>query len=67
VQVCRATGATVLTLPGGPSGDRRVAALTTFPAALALAAALGARAGIDVDDPDWQTAYYATTRLPGTP
>jgi hypothetical protein len=42
-----------------------VAALTTFPAALALAATLGARAGIDVDDPDWQAAYYATTRLPG--
>jgi glucosamine--fructose-6-phosphate aminotransferase (isomerizing) len=66
MQVCRGTGATVLALPGGTSGDRRVAALTTFPAALALAAALGHRAGIDVDDPDWQAAYYATARLPGT-
>jgi glutamine---fructose-6-phosphate transaminase (isomerizing) len=64
-QVCRGTGATVLALPGGRSGDRRVASLTTFPSALALAAALGGRAGIDVDDPDWQAAYYATTRLPG--
>lgn len=67
LQVCRGTGATVVTLPDGPSGDRRVASLTSFPAALALAATLGGRAGIDVDDPDWQAAYYATTRLPGTP
>lgn len=65
-QVCRGTGATVVTLPGGSSGDRRVASLTTFPAALALAAAVGDRAGIDVDDPDWQAAYYATTRLSGS-
>jgi glucosamine--fructose-6-phosphate aminotransferase (isomerizing) len=65
VQVCRGTGATTLTLPGGPSGDRRVAALTTFPRALAVAATLGRRAGIDVDDPDWQAAYYATTRVSG--
>ncbi len=62
--VCRRTGATVLAVPGGELGDRRVAALTTFPAALALAATLGTRAGIDVDDPDWAAAYYATARVP---
>jgi glutamine---fructose-6-phosphate transaminase (isomerizing) len=32
--VCRRTGAAVLALPGGALGDRRLASLTTFPAAL---------------------------------
>jgi glucosamine--fructose-6-phosphate aminotransferase (isomerizing) len=59
---CRATGATVLRVPGGAEADRRLAAITTFPAALALAAELGRRAGLDVDAPWWTDAYYSTAR-----
>ena len=39
------------------------AAVTTFPAALALAATLGRRAGLDIDQPAWTSAYYATARI----
>jgi len=62
-RTCAATGATVLRAPGGMSADRRLAAITTFPAALALPIALGLRAGYDVDHPAWTDAYYATARV----
>jgi glucosamine--fructose-6-phosphate aminotransferase (isomerizing) len=62
-QTCRRTGATVLRLPGGEALDARLAGLATFPAALALAAELGVRAGLDVDHPAWADAYYNTTRV----
>ena len=62
-EVCRRTGATVLRAPGGDALDSRLAAVATFPAALALAIELGLRAGLDVDRPAWADAYYATARV----
>jgi glucosamine--fructose-6-phosphate aminotransferase (isomerizing) len=62
-RTCRAAGATVLRLEGGALADPRLAPVTTFPAALALAVSLGLRAGHDVDHPAWVEAYYATARV----
>jgi fructoselysine-6-P-deglycase FrlB-like protein len=66
-ETCRRTGASVLRLPGGDALDARLAGLATFPAALALAAELGLRAGLDVDQPAWADAYYAATRVTERP
>ena len=60
---CRATGATVVRLPDGEAVDRRLAAITTFPAAVALSIELGLGAGHDVDRPSWVDAYLATARI----
>jgi glucosamine 6-phosphate synthetase-like amidotransferase/phosphosugar isomerase protein len=60
---CGTTGATVVRLPGGEAGDRRLAAITTFPAAITLSIELGLRAGRDVDHPSWVEAYLATARI----
>lgn len=62
-RTCAATGAAVVRAPGGGRADRRLASITTFPAALALAVALGLRSGHDVDHPGWVDAYYATARV----
>jgi fructoselysine-6-P-deglycase FrlB-like protein len=62
-EMCRRTGASVLRLPGGDALDARLAGLATFPAALALAAELGLRAGLNVDHPPWADAYYTATRV----
>lgn len=59
---CRGRGATVLRVPGGSQANRRLAAITTFPAALALAVRLGLAAGLDVDHPNWTDAYYTVAR-----
>jgi fructoselysine-6-P-deglycase FrlB-like protein len=61
-ETCARTGAAVVQLPGGDMLDGRLAGLTTFPAALALAIELGLRAGRDVDHPAWAAAYYDTAR-----
>jgi fructoselysine-6-P-deglycase FrlB-like protein len=58
---CAATGATVVSLPGA-EGDGRLAAITSFPAALAAALSIAHRQGRDVDQPDWAAGYYATAR-----
>jgi glucosamine--fructose-6-phosphate aminotransferase (isomerizing) len=62
-EVWAATGASVLRAPGGDFADARLAPLTTFPAALALAVELGLSLGHDVDRPGWADAYYATARV----
>lgn len=62
-ETCRRSGATVLRLPGGEALDPRLVGLATFPAALALAIALGLQAGLDVDRPAWVDAYYRTARV----
>jgi glucosamine 6-phosphate synthetase-like amidotransferase/phosphosugar isomerase protein len=64
-QICARTGATVIRVPGGENHPATLAPITTFPAALALATALGTAAGRNVDDPDWTAAYYATARTTG--
>ena len=61
-RVCRQRGAAVLCAPGGALGDRRLAAVTAFPALVALAASLGVRRGLDVDRPAWIDDYYAVAR-----
>lgn len=60
--ICAVRGATVVRAPGGERGDRRLAALTTFPALVALAARLGTERNLDVDQPSWTDAYYAVAR-----
>lgn len=60
--ICAARGATVLQAPGGALADRRLAAITTFPALVALAATFGVERGLDVDAPAWTEAYYSVAR-----
>lgn len=63
-EACRARGAVVLRAPGGELADRRLAAVTTFPGLVALAARLGSERGLDVDAPTWVEAYRAVARGP---
>jgi fructoselysine-6-P-deglycase FrlB-like protein len=60
--ICAARGATIVRVPGGERADRRLAAVTAFPALVALAAAIGVARGLDVDRPAWTDAYYASAR-----
>jgi glucosamine--fructose-6-phosphate aminotransferase (isomerizing) len=60
--ICAGRGATVLRVPAGGPVDRRLAAVTTFPAATALAGQIGVARGLDVDQPDWTDAYYRVAR-----
>ena len=61
-EICAGQGATVLRAPGGAGVDRRLAAITTFPAAAALSARIGLERGHDVDRPAWTDAYYRVAR-----
>ena len=61
-KICAGRGAAVLRAPGGATVDRRLAAVSTFPAAAALSARLGLERGLDVDWPDWTDAYYWAAR-----
>jgi fructoselysine-6-P-deglycase FrlB-like protein len=61
-EVCARRGAAVLRAPGGSRNDRRLAAITTFPAALALSVELALRGGHDPDRPDWVENYNSTAR-----
>lgn len=61
-EICAARGATVLRAPGGEGVDRRLAAITTFPAAAKLSARIGIERGLDVDRPAWTDAYYRVAR-----
>lgn len=60
--ICAGRGATVLRAPAGGPADRRLAAVTTFPAATALAGQIGVARGLDVDRPAWTDAYYQVAR-----
>jgi len=60
--ICAGRGATVLRAPAGGPADRRLAAVTTFPAATALAGQIGVARGLDVDQPAWTDAYYRVAR-----
>ena len=61
-EACAGQGATVVRTPRPHSADRRLAAVSTFPAATALAARLGIERGLDVDRPAWTDAYYKVAR-----
>jgi fructoselysine-6-P-deglycase FrlB-like protein len=60
--ICATRGATVLRAPAGETADRRLAPVSSFPAAAALAARLGIERGLDVDRPAWTEAYYRVAR-----
>jgi glucosamine 6-phosphate synthetase-like amidotransferase/phosphosugar isomerase protein len=61
-EICAGQGATVLRAPTLAAADRRLAAVSTFPAAAALAGRLGIERGLDVDLPAWTEAYYRVAR-----
>lgn len=65
--VCRRLGASVLALRAGETADARLAAVSTFPAALALAVELALRRGYDPDSPAWLNTYFETARTDGRP
>jgi fructoselysine-6-P-deglycase FrlB-like protein len=62
LELCAATGAATLRVPGVAGADTRLAPITTIPAAAALSAQLALAGGHDVDDPAWTDAYYETAR-----
>jgi glucosamine--fructose-6-phosphate aminotransferase (isomerizing) len=64
-EICAAQGAIVMRTPPPDTADRRLAAVSTFPAATALAARLGIERGLDVDRPAWTDAYYRVARRAG--
>jgi glutamine---fructose-6-phosphate transaminase (isomerizing) len=59
--ICRGRGATVARAPV-VGGDRRLAAILSFPAAVALGERIGVARGLDVDRPAWTDAYYRVAR-----
>jgi fructoselysine-6-P-deglycase FrlB-like protein len=61
-ELCAARGATVVRAPVPVTADGRLAAVSTFPAAVALAVRLGLERGLDVDSPAWTEAYYRVAR-----
>ena len=61
-EICAGREATVVRAPDGVGVDRRLAAVTTFPASTALAARIGIERGLDVDRPAWTDAYYRVAR-----
>lgn len=58
---CQTRGAHLISIEGNHP-DARLAAISSFPAAVALAAQLGLGRDIDVDQPPWLEAYYAAAR-----
>jgi fructoselysine-6-P-deglycase FrlB-like protein len=60
--ICRDRGATVARAPLVEGADRRLAAITCFPAAVALAERIGVERGLDVDRPAWTDDYYRVAR-----
>ncbi len=61
-EICRGRGATVLRTPSSGRADRRLAAITSFAPAAALAARIGLARGLDVDRPAWTDDYYRVAR-----
>ena len=61
-QACAGQGARVLRTPVPATKDRRLAAVSTFPAAAVLSASIGLARGLDVDQPAWTDAYYRVAR-----
>jgi hypothetical protein len=52
----------VIRAPGGETTDRRLTAVSTFPATAAVAVRIGLERGLDVDRPAWTEAYYRVAR-----
>jgi fructoselysine-6-P-deglycase FrlB-like protein len=63
----REQGAHVVRLPGGQSGDRRLASILAFPASVRVAIHLAVAAGLNPDAPETTGAYYRTARIASAP
>ena len=63
--VCESRGFAFLLAPGGQLADRRLAAITSFPAISALSAEMAVIRGWNPDDPEWIGTYYTTARRSG--
>jgi glucosamine 6-phosphate synthetase-like amidotransferase/phosphosugar isomerase protein len=63
-EACAGRGARVLRAPVPTTEDRRLAAVSTFPAVAVLSASIGLTRGLDVDRPAWTDAYYRVARGP---
>src|SRR5207244_2871360 len=61
-EICRGRGAIVARAPLVDGVDPRLAAVSTFPAAAALAERIGVERGLDVDRPAWTDDYYRVAR-----
>jgi fructoselysine-6-P-deglycase FrlB-like protein len=61
-EACAGRGARVLRAPVPSTDDRRLAAVSTFPAAAVISASIGVARGLDVDKPAWTEAYYRVAR-----
>lgn len=61
-RICAGRGARVVRTPRTRDYDARLVAVSTFPAALALAISLARARGFDPDSPGWANAYLATAR-----
>jgi fructoselysine-6-P-deglycase FrlB-like protein len=61
-RACVGQGARVVRTPLPATTDRRLAAVSTFPAAVALSGTIGLAHGLDVDKPAWTDAYYRVAR-----
>lgn len=61
-EACAGQGARVVRAPVPATEDRRLAAVSTFPAAAVLSASIGLARGLDVDQPAWTDAYYRVAR-----
>lgn len=61
-ETCRARGAVVVRAEGVDAADVRLAAVTTFPALVAVTEWIGLGRGLDVDAPDWIDPYYRVAR-----
>jgi fructoselysine-6-P-deglycase FrlB-like protein len=60
--ICRRRGATLARAPFVEGADRRLAAIMSFPAAVALAERIGVERGLNVDRPAWTDDYYRVAR-----
>jgi len=65
LDVCRRTGADVLTLPWPASCPAGLEPIVALAPSVALAGAAGLARGLDIDSPAWAAAYYATARVKG--
>ncbi len=61
-RLCAAAGGVVVRCPGAEHADPRLALITALPSTVGLAGVLATMAGLDIDEPDWASAYYRTAR-----
>jgi fructoselysine-6-P-deglycase FrlB-like protein len=62
LRLVKERGAKILQAPGADLTDVRLAAITSFPAAIALSVELANKTGTNIDKPGWIDLYYTTAR-----